>query len=104
MSKNLILYPFIFILSSIISLVVPAIDDVIAFSSFKKQFNKVDLPTFGFPAITIGIPSLIAFPYLKDFINLLIFTSIFSKRIISFSLTANSTSSSLKSILNTGKL
>ena len=46
--------------------------DTIAFSSFKREFSRVDFPTFGAPNIATGIPFLITFPSLKDSINILI--------------------------------
>ena len=66
------LNPLIMRLSSIASLVVPAISETIAFSSFSKQFNKVDFPTFGAPKIVTGIPFLITFPNLNKYINIII--------------------------------
>ncbi|MNZ01335.1 hypothetical protein D3C78_179520 [compost metagenome] len=49
-----------------VSRVVPAMSETMARSSFKKAFNKVDLPTFGFPAITTGTPFFNTFPCSKD--------------------------------------
>ena len=54
--------PFILIISSITSLVVPGICVTIALSSFRSEFRRVDFPTLGFPAITVFIPSFIFFP------------------------------------------
>lgn len=54
--------PFIFIISSMTSLVVPGILVTIALSSFNKEFKIVDFPTFVFPTITVFIPSFIFFP------------------------------------------
>ena len=42
--------------SSILSRVVPGILETIAFSSLSSALRSEDLPTFGFPAITIGTP------------------------------------------------
>ena len=58
--------------SSIASLVVPAISETIAYSSFNNVFNKVDLPTFGQPSIVTGIPVFIAFPNSNEFISIFI--------------------------------
>jgi hypothetical protein len=46
-------------LTSIISLVVPDILDVIAASLPARKFNKVDLPRFGAPTIATSNPDLI---------------------------------------------
>ena len=54
--------PFIFITSSIISLVVPGIWVTMALSSLNKEFNILDFPTFGLPIIAVFIPSFIIFP------------------------------------------
>ena len=62
-------FPLRLNVSSITSLVVPAIGLVIAFSSFNIEFNKDDLPTLGAPTIETGIPSFNEFPYLKESIN-----------------------------------
>ena len=45
--------------TSIISLVVPLISDVIAASLPTRKFNKVDLPRFGAPTIATSKPALI---------------------------------------------
>ena len=86
--------------SSIASLVVPAILETIAFLSFNRQFNKVDLPTFGAPSIATGIPFCIAFPTLKDWINFSNSFFIISRSFSKSFLFANSTSSSEKSNSN----
>ena len=99
-SINLKLMPLIFISSSMVSRVVPAISDTMALSSFNKTFNKVDLPTFGFPAITTGTPFLITLPNSKDCISLLITLKIAITKDFNCSLLANSTSSSEKSNSN----
>ena len=51
------------------SLVVPAISETIAFSSFSNAFNKVDFPTFGSPTMATGIPFLKTLPIAKESIN-----------------------------------
>ena len=97
------LNPPIIKVSSIASLVVPAISDTIALSSFNKQFSRVDLPTFGDPRIATGIPFFITFPKLKDSINLLRVFCISDNNSKNFVLSANSTSSSAKSSSNSIK-
>ena len=59
--------------SSITSLVVPGISVTIALFSSSSAFKRELLPTFGFPAITILIPSLIIFPLLELYISESIF-------------------------------
>ena len=83
--------------SSIKSLVVPAISEVIAFSSFSIQFNKVDFPELGCPNIVTTIPSLNMLPSIYEDIKKLISSFKFLSNAINFFLLANSTSSSLKS-------
>ena len=51
------------------SLVVPAMSETIALSSFNKAFNKVDLPTFGSPTMATGIPFFKTFPTAKESIS-----------------------------------
>ena len=50
------------IISSIVSLVVPAMEDTIALFSLRMLLSKVDFPALGLPAITVLTPFLIAFP------------------------------------------
>ena len=57
-SINLTKFPPIVIVSSITSLVVPGISDIIAFSSLSNELSIVDFPTLGLPNITTLIPSL----------------------------------------------
>ena len=99
-SINLKATPSIIISSSIASLVVPAISETIAFSSFKIEFNKVDLPTFGSPIIATGIPFFIAFPKEKESIKRFKTKVIFATNSLNFALSANSTSSPEKSSSN----
>ena len=54
--------PFKLICSSRTSLVVPAISVTIAFSSPTREFKREDFPAFGFPTITVEIPSFNIFP------------------------------------------
>ena len=54
--------PFMIILPSTMSLVVPSISVTMAFSSSRRVFKRLLLPTFGLPIIPILIPSLISFP------------------------------------------
>ena len=61
--------PSIEISSSIVSLVVPAISDTMARSSFKSALRSVDLPTLGSPTIATGIPFLITLPTAKESIK-----------------------------------
>ena len=63
------LYPSIIRVSSIASLVVPAMSDTIALSSLSKRFSRVDFPTFVAPKIVTAIPFFMEFPNLKDCIN-----------------------------------
>ena len=51
------------IISSIVSLVVPAMEETIALFSLRILFRRVDFPAFGLPAMTVLTPFLIAFPY-----------------------------------------
>ena len=83
--------------SSIISLVVPAISETMALSSFKRAFNSVDLPTLGRPIIATGTPFFITLPTANESISRFKTTFIFSSKELNFSLSANSTSSSPKS-------
>ena len=64
-SINLTIFPPIVIVSSIISLVVPGMSEIMAFSSFKIAFNIVDLPTLGLPKIITLIPFFITLFNLK---------------------------------------
>ena len=83
--------------SSIASLVVPAISDTIAFSSFNKVFNRVDFPTFGSPIMATGIPFFIAFPKEKLSIKRFKTEVIVKTNSLNLALSANSTSSPEKS-------
>ncbi len=83
--------------SSIASRVVPGISDTMALSSFNRTFNRVDFPTFGSPIIATGIPFFIAFPSSKDPAIELNVSRISFSRLFNRTLSANSTSSSLKS-------
>ena len=102
-SINLKLYPLIVSLSSMASLVVPGISETIAFSSFKRVFNNVDLPAFGSPIIDTGIPSLITLPNLNELTNCVILSFISNNNFLNSFLSANSTSSSEKSSSNSIK-
>ena len=57
--------PFIFIYSSIVSRVVPGISVTIARSERESALRSEDLPTFGFPTITVCIPSRSILPVSK---------------------------------------
>ena len=83
--------------SSIASLVVPAISETIAFSSFKSAFKSVDFPTFGSPIMATGIPFFIAFPKEKESIKRFKTNVIFETSSLNLVLSANSTSSPAKS-------
>ena len=61
--------PFIVIISSIVSLVVPAMEETIALFSLRILLSKVDFPALGLPVITVITPFLIALPYWKDFFS-----------------------------------
>lgn len=65
--------PSMFSVSSMTSRVVPAMSDTKALSSFSKAFSRVDLPTFGAPAMATGIPFLTELPSAKEDINRVIF-------------------------------
>ena len=56
-STNFNIIPFKLIWVLIKSRVVPGISVTIEVSSLVKQFNKLDLPTFGAPNITVSTPS-----------------------------------------------
>ena len=71
--------------------------ETIAFSSFSKQFRRVDFPTFGAPKMATGIPFFITFPSLNDSISFSSSTFISSSKSSNCFLSANSTSSSEKS-------
>lgn len=64
--------PFMFTNSSITSLVVPGISVTIALFSPKIELSSEDLPTFGFPTITVFKPSLSIFPLSAVSYNFLI--------------------------------
>ena len=95
----IILFPIVTV-SSIVSLVVPAISDTIALSSLSKELSRVDFPTLGLPSMVIFIPFFTALLSLKLSINILQKLSISSINFSNFSLFANSTSSSEKSNSN----
>ena len=65
-SINLNSVPSITQVSSITSLVVPAMSETIALSSPTSAFNRVDFPAFGAPRMAIGTPDFIAFPALNE--------------------------------------
>jgi len=67
--------PFIFMYSSIVSLVVPSISLTIALFSPSIKFKRDDLPTFGFPIIAVLIPSFKILPFSKLFFNFNNFSS-----------------------------
>ena len=89
--------PWMLIVSSIRSRVVPAISDTSARSSLSRALSSVDLPTFGLPTMATGTPFFRMLPNRKESLSELIrcsiSVSIADKRVRS----ANSTSSSLKS-------
>ncbi len=64
--------PFNFMDSSSTSRVVPATLVTIALSSPTKRFKREDFPTFGFPTITVLIPSFKSFPLSALSINFFI--------------------------------
>jgi len=79
------------------SRVVPSISETMALSSFSRTLSKVDLPTLGRPTMATGTPVFITLPSWKESFRL--FTSS-ATSVTSFEravLSANSTSSSLKS-------
>jgi hypothetical protein len=84
--------------SSIVSRVVPAILLTIARSSFSNAFSNVDFPALGLPIIATAVPFLMAFPYWKLSIRELSLYSILFSSPLSAVLSANSTSSSAKSV------
>ena len=99
-SINLKVIPWILIVSSIKSRVVPAISETRARSSFKRAFNSVDFPTLGLPTIATGTPFLRILPSWKELLNVSILCWISSSMALRRLRSANSTSSSLKSNSN----
>ena len=82
--------PFITIVPSTVSLVVPSISVTIAFSSCNKLFSRLLLPTFGLPIIAVFIPSFIIFPFSLSFIIFFIsFSTIFIFSFISLYVTSS---------------
>ena len=77
--------PFKLICSSNTSRVVPAISVTIARSLPTSAFNKEDFPAFGFPTITVLIPSFKRLPFSEDAIIWFIFCISFSIIIRRFS-------------------
>ena len=71
--------PPIEISSSMVSLVVPAMSDTMARSSFNSAFKRVDFPAFGAPTIATGIPFLMTLPRAKESMSCLRTLAIFSK-------------------------
>ena len=67
--------PFIFMYSSIVSLVVPSMSLTIALFSPSIKFKRDDLPTLGFPIIAVLIPSFKILPFSKLFFNFNNFSS-----------------------------
>ena len=63
------LIPWISICSSSISLVVPAISVTMARSSPTRTFRREDFPAFGFPTITVRMPSFLILPLSKERIS-----------------------------------
>ena len=61
------LIPDSLIFSVNVSLVVPAISVTIALSVLERRFKMEDFPAFGFPIMTVFIPSFIILPSLNDF-------------------------------------
>ena len=55
--------------SSIESRVVPAMEEIMALSSWSRAFNRVDFPAFGGPIIAMGTPFLITLPRAKESIK-----------------------------------
>ena len=96
-STNLKATPSMFISSSMVSRVVPAMSDTIALSSFRSAFRRVDLPTFGSPTIATGIPFLITFPRANESIRRFKTSEILSINFSNSLRSANATSSSAKS-------
>ena len=84
--------------SSIMSLVVPASGDTIAFSYPEIRLRIVLLPTFGLPTIAAGIPLSSFCPASYLFIREERSAARFPTSSVSLSLSASSTSSSGKSI------
>ena len=80
-----------------VSLVVPAISETMALSSFKRALSKVDFPALGFPIMATATPLFMAFPYWKLSIKDLSLNSILFKSWVRAVLSANSTSYSAKS-------
>ena len=89
--------PLTFIVSSIVSLVVPGTSETMALSSPSNVFSNVLLPALAGPAMATGMPLRMAFPKRKLSDSLVIWAIASSTRDISWLRSANSTSSSLKS-------
>ena len=49
-----------------LSRVVPAISETMAFSSWERALSNDDFPAFGFPAIATGTPCFMALPTLNE--------------------------------------
>ena len=73
------------IVSSRISLVVPAISVTMALSSPKRVFKREDFPALGFPTITVLMPSFTSFPSFTLSRSLSIFSSCFLTSLYSVS-------------------
>ncbi len=86
--------------SSMVSLVVPGISDTIALSSLSSELSKVDLPTFGLPIMATGIPCFNTFPIANELTKADISVFNVVSKVLNCALSANSTSSSLKSNSN----
>ncbi len=82
-----------------VSLVVPGTSVTMARFSFKRKFMRDDFPTFGFPKITVLIPSLNIFPVSAVLINLSSSFIIFSLSSLTLLTVTSSSSYSGKSIL-----
>ena len=83
-----------------VSLVVPAISLTIALLSFKSVLSKVDFPALGLPTIATLTPFFTTLPSLKEWSNFFVDADILPINSINFFLSANATSSSLKSSSN----
>jgi len=61
-SMSFSMIPWMFICSSRVSLVVPAMSVTMALSSPNKVFRRLDFPAFGLPSITVFTPSVNILP------------------------------------------
>ncbi len=91
--------PLILTYSSMVSLVVPGTSVTIARFSFNRKFIRDDFPTFGFPSITVFMPSFNIFPVSAVFMSLLSSGAKLLHKVLTLSIVISSSSYSGKSML-----